>query len=438
MNELELMIQQVEQNQGLREGFKLEILQYLKDQNVMSKEDLVEPLAEGIQQYYREKRNKNIININELKDIQRRVHRISIATKDKIKEIQANKKNFEYGKDFFYSYINEKNESFKRGIVITPEEDLKQVSEDLDKVMKELKILGSYIANNSNVKELEDIGFTLIASSSDGEKIDEHTILFDAPIDASMRGLTEKGISIKMEQVPALAKKLWTELGKEEKARECNQYLNVHLYNYRKMLIDTKRGKKTENSMPKAWKAYAGEAFIEHMTMHESHYFTMFQKMLSGKFKYNNESTMLNEASELARHYGNFKPGDRWKDTSGESAALGWAHYVGAQGNLNGLTFGDVGRQQVKATVAKFINEASWENIERAIQMLIDIQRNKNAGVNAIETAKQILNSKEYKGYFVENAINRSEKSMASYLSKDMAEFLSNIAKNIKPISRGG
>ena len=228
MNELELMIQQAEQSQIPPEAFKLEILQYLKDQEVMSKEDLIEPLAEGIQQYYREKRNKNIININELKDIQRRVHRISMATKDKIKEIQSNKKNFEYGKDFFYSYINEKNENFKRGIVITPEEDLKQVSEDLDKVMKELKMLGSYIANNSNVKDFEDIVFTLIASSSGGEKIDEHTFLFDAPIDASMRGLTEKGISIKMEQVPALAKKLWTELGKEEKARECNQYLNVH------------------------------------------------------------------------------------------------------------------------------------------------------------------------------------------------------------------
>ena len=414
------------------EGFERDFKEIVD--NSITVEDLVEPLAQGIKQY----RNKKV-KIKNIAEIRNRVDRVSKELDKAVKKIEAR-----IEKGNVVDYITEFQDKDNRSgsIVFTDHEDMGQLSRDLDRIMKELKPLARYIATEGKGK-FGDIRFTLISRTTSDTK---ETFLFDAPVDASMRALTAKGIDIDMSQVPQKAKELWTELEKEEKAAKCNHFLANHLYNYRNMLNQTRKRPKDEASksttLPRQWKAYAAEAFIEHMQDHESDNFAKFRRMLSGNFKYRSESAMQKDFKDLDGRYAKLKQGTLWTEATKratgkeEHARLGWIHFVAAQGNLNGMLFGDVGRQQVKATAAQYVKEVSWENIKTALSLIEFLQKNDKKP--AEELAREILYSPQYAGYFVEKAINRCRSTVSKYLNDSVTSAVMDIINSSGLVSRGG
>ena len=414
------------------EGFKRDFKEIVD--NSITIEDLVEPLAQGIKEY-RKKRIK-IKNITEIKN---RVDRVSKELDKAVKQIKAR---IEKGNavDYITEYQDKDGQS--GSIVFTDHEDMGQLSRDLDRIMKELKPLARYIATEGKGR-FGDIQFTLISRTTSNTK---ETFLFDAPVDASMRALTAKGIDIDMSQVPQKAKELWAELKKEESAATCNHFLANHLYNYRNMLNQTRKKPKDEaknsTTLPHQWRAYAAEAFIEHMQDHESDNFTKFRRMLSGNYKYGSESALQKDFNYLKSRYAKLTQGTLWteatKKATGkvEHAHLGWVHFIAAQGNLNGMLFGDVGRQQVKATSAQYVKEVSWKNIKTALNLIELLQENDNKP--AEELAREILYDPDYAGYFVEKAINRCRSTISEYLNDSVTSAAMGVVNSSGLISRGG
>lgn len=392
--------------------------------NAITREDLVEPLAEGIKEY-RSKKTK-IKNITEIRN---RVDRVSKSLEQAVQLLKETHSDddFDLYTTEYQQYNKEGEVTYQRGDIVFG--GMSEISRDLDRIMKDLKPLARYIATDDN-KRFGDIVFDLIYR--EGRK---ETILFDAPVDEDMRSLTAKGVDIDMAKVPEKAKELWGELGKQMYAGVCNKYLATHLYNYRLMIKETRARKKEEaETLPKQWRAYAAEAFIEHMQDHESDSYAKFRHMLSGNFKYHSENTMEKEFKALDSKYKKNKRGDKWFKVSHEHANLGWVHFVAAQGNLNGMLFGDVGRGQVKATTAQYVKEVSWENIKRALNLIEFIQ---NDTRTAEELAREILYNSPYSTYFVEKVINRGEKALANYLDDTTAKVM-DIFNSSELISRGG
>lgn len=380
--------------------------------NAITREDLIHPLAQGIEEY-RAKEEK-ITNIPEIRDD---IYHVMYVMQELVRRVESGELS---RKDFTTQYGD---------IYLENTGGAEDISEYIDKIHKELKPLAKYIAGKDGEKEFPDIAFLLISRSM-GDSLslnNEETFLFDAPVDAEMRALRAGGISIDMSQVPLKAKKLWQELEKEKAAATCNNYLAIHLYNYRKMLNDTRRGAKGEQTLPEQWQAYAAEAFVEHMQDHESDSWSKFHRMLSGNWKYNSVDAMKEDEEDLTTRYKDFGREDKWIKVSGEHAHLGWIHFVNAQGNLNGMLFGDVGRIQVKATASQFVNEVNWNNILTALDLIEKLQFDQRP---AEDLAREIVYSKKYAGYFVENLINRCREKTGKYLSDNVSASILEIIRS--------
>jgi hypothetical protein len=409
--------------------------------SAITKEDLVEPLAKGIEEY-RGKKKK----IKNIKAIKNRVEDISARIKAIAEQIEkdGNKNNFitEYQRPNSKKEQKETGEAFYKSgdVVFKDDKAMRKISRDLDRIMKELKPLAKYIADEKAEanSRFGNIQFTLISRTTSNTK---ETFLFDIPLGADMRSLTATGVDIDMVKVPEKAQELWTKLEKQAYANSCNKFLATHLYNYRNMLNQTRKKSKDKpdnsTTLPQQWRAYAAEAFIEHMQNHEGDNYAKFRRMLSGNFKYNTEESMIKDFTQLKDKYGNFKQGMEWRYVSGEHAHLGWIHFVAAQGNLNGMLFGDAGREQVKATSAQYVREVSWENIKRALDFIDFLQDEENNKKSSEELAREILYGKDYAGYFIEKLINRTKETVYNYLDNTTAEIMG-IINSSELISRGG
>ena len=100
------------------------------------------------------------------------------------------------------------------------------------------------------------------------------------------------------------------------------------------------------------------------------------------------------------------------------------------------MLFGDVGRQQVKATAAQYVKEVSWENIKTALSLIEFLQKNDKKP--AEELAREILYSPQYAGYFVEKAINRCRSTVSKYLNDSVTSAVMDIINSSGLVSRGG